>query len=290
MLSELKHQFDISDGEGDLSPYQVVILPDDVPVTVEIRRKLQKHLQRDGILISSGWAGLNPEKTRFVLDEYKISYEGPEPHDPSFFLAGKEIARGLPKMPITIYTSGVAIRSKHGARVLAELWGSYFNKGSWDRYHENAYMPPNNDSGRPALVQCGRVFHFSFPIFAGYHEHAVVAYKQLVGNCLERAFPEPLVKVREMPSFGQVTVACRGARRMVHLLSYVPEMRGRSTQIIEEPIVVRSVELALRADGQKPRRAYLAPTREPLEFRTDGNYLTVTVPEVNGYQLVVFEQ
>ncbi len=290
MLSELKHQFDLGDGDGDLAGYRVIVLPDDVVVDAGLKRKLQQHLRRGGILISSGAAGLNPGRTGFALPEYRIAYAGPEPHDPTFFVPAREVARDLPEMPLTIYTPGVVLRAKRGARVLARLHRSYFQKASWDRYHEHLYTPPDRDLNRPALVRCGNVFHFSFPIFTAYFADAVVAYKHLLRNCLDRVLPEPLVKAPGLPSFGQVTVTRAGPRRLVHVLTYVPELRGKKTQMIEEPIAVRHVEVSLRTDGWRPRRVYLAPTREPLEFRVHENYLTTVIPEVNGYQLVVFER
>ena len=76
---------------------------------------------------------------------------------------------------------------------------------------------------------------------------------------------------------------------MVHLLTYLPELRGKRIQIIEEPVEVRNTVVSLRTDGQKVSGVYLAPSREKLEFKQDNGYVTVTVPEVNGYQMVVFE-
>lgn len=289
MLSELKFQYDVIDGLGDFSTYKVIVLPDHVLVADKLQIKLQKFLKSGGFLISSGDAGLNPEKTRFALCEYQIAYEGPEPHDPSFFVAHKTISCDLPKMPITIYKPGCAIRAKRGGRVLARLFRSYFNQGTWDRYHANMYMPPDQDTGRAALIQCKRIYHFSFPIFSGYYEHAVPAYKQLVKNCLDQALPNPLVKTHGIPSFGRITVTGRRNNQMVHLLCYVPELRGKQMQVIEEPIKVRDAEVALRIDNASIRRVYLAPDCQGLDFQIHGGYLHFIVPEINGYQLVVVE-
>jgi hypothetical protein len=74
---------------------------------------------------------------------------------------------------------------------------------------------------------------------------------------------------------------------MVHLLSYVPELRGKC-QMVEEPVVLHNVKVAMRL-AQKPERVYLAPDKTPLEFQTSGNYVEVTVPEINGYGMLVFE-
>lgn len=290
ILVELKQQFDIIDGDAALARYRVILLPDQMTVDQGLRRKLTDHLWRGGMLISSAYAGMNPKKTGFALGAYRLAFQGPEPYTPTFFKTAREVSRDLPDMLVTIYDPGIAMQARKGAKVLAELWKPYFNVKSWDRYHENLYTPPEKSTGRPALVRCGNVFHFSFPIFASYFEHAVVAYKHLLRNCLEQAFPRPLVKVEGFPSFGQATVTVQGKRRMVHLLTYVPELRGKRAQIVEEPIEVRDVRLDLRKDGRPVHRVYRAPGREPLDFESDDGYLTTTVPLVRGYQMVVFEE
>ena len=77
---------------------------------------------------------------------------------------------------------------------------------------------------------------------------------------------------------------------MVHLLSYVPERRGPTMDMIEEPIEVRDVTVALRVDGREPRKVYLAPTGQELEFGLADGYVSTRVPVVPGYALVVFEE
>lgn len=290
LLMELKYQFDVTDGLIDLSGYRAVVLPDNVTVDPQLTASLRRFLANNGILISSAFSGLNPERTRFALPEYGLNYVGPSPHNIEFFRAEKEVAAGLPDMPISVYSPGIAMRAGQRSKVLARVVQPYFNLQSWDLFHENLYVPPERNSGYPALTQYGRVLHFSFPVFSGYFEHAVLAYKTILRNCLARLFSDPLVKVEGLPSFGQVTVTAQGQkRRMVHLLTYLPEMRGRSMQVIEEPISVRGVSLALRIDGRRIRAVYLAPSRENLDFVEKDGYIQATVPEVKGYQAVVFE-
>jgi len=288
MLNELKQPFDICDGLADLSPYHVVILPDDAVVDPELKTKLEAHLERGGVLVASAAAGLDPEGKAFALKDYPVEYQGEEPERPSYFMAASEVGEGIPSMPVAIYQHGVALGVKGEAAVLAEVWGSYFRHGAWDRYHEYLYTPPKEPCGRPALVEGDRVLHFSFPLFRGYFEHAVVPYRRLLENSLHRLYPSPLIRTRGLPSFAQVSLTENREGRMVHLLAYLPELRGRKTQMIEEPMVLRDVEIALRRDNDLGGEAYLAPSGEPLETRVEDGYITVLVPEVTGHGVVVF--
>ncbi|MCX7706143.1 MAG: beta-galactosidase trimerization domain-containing protein, partial [bacterium] len=227
MLAELKYQFDVSDGLDDIAKYNVVVLPDNVEVDEKLKEKLEKHLKKGGIIISSAYAGLDKEKEKFVLDDYRILFEGEETSDPSFFVVEKEILEGLPDMPITIYQQGVSMRATKESKILARHMKPYFNIRSWDWKHENLYIPPEKETGRPALVQCGNIFHFSFPIFKGYFDDAVVWYKEILKKCIGMVYKEPLIKYQGLPSFVRVNVTVQNSRRIIHVLSYLPELRGQ---------------------------------------------------------------
>ena len=288
MLWELKHQFDIVAGDSDLARYQVAVLPDTVVVDRALKRTLKRFVARGGALIASGSSGLDQSQSAFALPDYPVRYNGPEPMNPSFFKVLPPMDKDMPDMLLAIYKAGIAMAPKKGAATLARLIKPYFNKGAWDGLHENMYMPPDRDCGRPALVRRGRIFHFSFPVFAGYFDHAAIPYRTLVRNCLAQVLPRPLVKVAGLPSFAQVTVTSKGQLRMVHVLAYVPELRGKA-QVVEEPIRLSNVSVSLRNQGGQVQAVYLAPSREPLPFVETAGYVTVTLPDVNGYQMIVFE-
>lgn len=290
MLMELKYQFDVSDGLDDISKYNVVVLPDRVVVDEKLKEKLQKHLKKGGVLISSAYSGVDREKKKFVLDEYKISFEGEDENDPSFFVVEKEVSEGIPAMPVTVYQKGISMRPEKGAKVLARHIKPYFNLRSWDWKHENLYTPPEKETGRAALLQCENIFHFSFPIFKGYFCDAVVWYKYLLKNCIERVYKEPLIKYQNLPSFAQVTLTSQKNRRMVHILSYLPELRGNQMQIIEEPVLLKDVCIGVKQkEGEKIQKVYCVPSYKNLEFKFEKNYIWFTIPEISGYQMVVIE-
>lgn len=289
MLSELKYQFNVVDAEADFSNYKVLILPDHVAIDSLLEGKINSFLQQGGALIGSGHAGLRPDRSGFALADYPVAYEGESSFDQSYFFVTDEIGPGVPRLPIVVYGRGIHMSAHTDATVLASQVDPYFNFKEWNWEHVAMYVPPDKTHGRPALVQRGKVCHFSFPVFNGYYHHAVVEYKKMLQICLERLLPDPIVKVRGMPSFGQATVTRNHSAYMIHLLAYVPELRGARVQVIEEAIDVHNVQVSLRGDEKKFRAAYLAPSRERLPLMQAGNYFTVTVPRINGYQMVVFE-
>jgi hypothetical protein len=108
-------------------------------------------------------------------------------------------------------------------------------------------------------------------------------------NVLDKFLPDPLIKYENLPTFSRVFVTEQPGRRMVHLLSYLPELRGPKTQMIEEPVELRDVKISLRLDGKTPKKVYLAPEKKSLSFKEINGYIHVIIPVSKGYSLVVYE-
>jgi hypothetical protein len=289
MLSELKQQFDVVTLFSDWSRYKILVFPDNVVFDDEIARRVKAHLAAGKAVISSGSSGLDRESKRFVLgSEWGVIYNGENNFDPAYFTAASDFNSGLPDMPISLYSSGIDMIPVPGTTVAASLIKPYYNR-TWDGEYAFYYTPPDKITDKPALTINGKVAQFSHRIFSGYSDQASVELRTVFANVLNRFLPEPLVKYEKLPSFSRIFVTSQPGRKMVHLLSYVPELRGSQTQIIEEPVELHDVRISLRNDGVNPRKVYLAPGSKALPFRIVNGYTNVTVPVSNGYSLIVFE-
>ncbi len=216
-------------------------------------------------------------------------YEGDNPHDPAYIIFGPPLSAGMPEMPVTLYDRGVALKPLDGTEVWARIMAPYYNK-HWDGEHGFLYLPPDRVTEQAAVTMHGSVVQISHPIFTSYYKYGPIPMRQLLANVLAAQLPSPMVKAPTLPSFARVTVTSQTHRRMVHVLAYVPERRGASTDMIEEPVTLQEITVALRLDGRSPRRVYLAPTMERLPFTIDVGYIITTLPVVAGYAMVVFDE
>jgi hypothetical protein len=289
ILCELRQQFDILSPKADWQGYSLLVLPDNILFDDANADKVRKHLAAGGAIISSAWSGTDPDKAKFVLDEWGVKLDGPSPFDPAYIVVGPALAADTPDMPITLYQPGTQISALDGTDVLAEITAPYYNR-HWDGEHGFLYLPPDKGTGQPAVTMKGRVAHFSHPIFASYYHDAQVPMRQVLANLLAKLLPAPMVKAEGLPSFARVTITAQPGRRMVHILSYVPERRGPMMEMIEEPIELRKIPLALRIDDRVVDRVYLAPTEQELPFTVEDGYVRTTIPVVPGYAMVVFEE
>lgn len=289
LLCELKIQFDVLTDTIPWGEYKVLILPDYVLLDEDLKKRIVDHLKRGGKILASAWSGLDLQSKEFVLKEWGVSYEGESPYDPAYFIVEPEVEQNMPDMPLTLYDQGIVTKPVNGTDVLAKIVSPYYNR-HWDGEHGFCYTPPDKVTEHPAVTQCGNVVHFSHPVFMSYYNHAQVQVKQLIANMLERLLPEPLIKASNLPSYARVMVTAREQQRIVHVLSYLPELRGAKTQIIEEPIEMHDIELQIRLDDKQPKSVYLAPDKTELDFTVDDGYITISIPKVKGYAMVVLEE
>lgn len=289
VLCELKMQFDNVTDAVPWDTYKVLVLPDEIEVTPALAQRLQAHLERGGAILSSGISGLRPDRTGFALDAWGLDYQGEDPFDPAYIEFASGFTAGMPDMPVTLYERGTAVTARPGTEVLATITAPYYSN-IWDGRHGFRYTPPDKDTGRPAVTVHGRVAHVSHPVFRTYFNSGALPMRQIVANLLARLLPEPLVRAPGAPAFTRITVTSQPGRRMVYVLAYLPEARGAGINMIEEPLELHEVTVSLRLDGRVPKRAYLAPTGDAVPCRVQGSYATVTLPQVRGWAVVVFEE
>ncbi|MDR2916866.1 MAG: alpha-L-fucosidase [Tannerella sp.] len=288
MLCELKQQFNVVTLSSDWSKYKVLIFPDSVLFTDETAQRVKTHIDAGKTVISTGFSGLNIRKNGFALEkEWGIKYEGENDFNPAYLTVGKKFNAGLPEMPLSLYSSGTDVRPLADTKVEANLIKPYQNI-SWDGDYAILYNPPQEVTDKPGLTVNGNVIHFSHRLFSGYYDKASVELRRLSSNVLNAFHREPVLKTENLPAFARVFVTAQPNRRMVHLLSYLPEMRGK-TPIIEEGIELSHVKIMLRDENKIIKKVYLAPEKTELPANHLNGYAEVTIPKSQGYSLIVFE-
>lgn len=305
MLCELKSQFDVVTPAARWRDYRLLVLPDTTVLDEPLAARVRAHLERGGAVLASHRSGLDPAQRGFVLPEWGVRYVGEDPlvnekwdkgqqsnfaiPEPAYFRAEGAAAAGLPDMPVNCYEHGAIVEALGGSAVLARVVSSYFPR-HWDGEHHHLYIAPDRVSERPMVTRHGQVVYSSHPLFTSYYRYAPLPVRTLVGNLIAALLSEPLLKTEGLPSFGRAMVTQQAQRRMVWLTAYVPERRGVSIDMIEEPISLRQTVVRLRLDGRPPRRVYLAPSGTELPYTVAAGYIGVTVPELTGYAVLVFEE
>lgn len=285
MLMHLKHQFDVLDHEASIDKYRLLILPDTIEVDPALAKKLNAFVKKGGSLLLSGISGLD-ESLKPILPEMGVTVEGESPFKTTYLRFGPKIRKGVPPTDHVMYERGLRMKPKRGAEALAKVVEPYFDR-SWRHFSSHNQTPAKpNASAYAAAIRSGRVITIPYPIFQAYGTHANLPYRMLVEKCLDLLLPDPLVLV-DGPSTLEVTLNKQGKRHIAHLLQFVPDRR-QTLDIVEDVIPLHDVTLSVKLQ-KKPKRVYTAPEQEKLPFTYAEGRVMVTVPRVNGHQMVVFE-
>ena len=282
-LLECQRQFQLVDEEAEFDDYEVLILPDRMPVGEELAAKLRTYVANGGGLLISGSSGLTDGG--FVLgDLVGAEYAGRPAYSSHYFQACPEL--GLPEMDHVMYEEASLVSPLPGTEVLARIVEPYFER-TWRHFSSHRQTPPANVSPWPEVTQRGKVIYIASPVFSAYRKHGNLIYRKLIEACLARLAPEQVVQAA-LPSGGQVTLLRQEERLIAHLLYYPIERRTPDLDIIEDVIAMPDVRLQVRT-GRQPSQVYLVPQRQRLNQSFARGVATVIVPEVRGHQMVAFE-
>ena len=287
MLMQLKHQFDILSTPSRLSDYRLVILPDSETVDEPLARKLRAYVKAGGKLLLTGTSGLSSDLKSAALPEMGIRPEGLSPFATTYIRIGKEIGEGVPETDHVMYERGVRVVPGRGTRMLASVVEPYFDR-AWDHFSSHCQTPSDKVSRFAAATINGSVAYISYPVFAAFGRHGNAAYRQLVDNIIDLLLPDPLIRL-DAPTSTEASVMRQGKRTIVHLLQYCPERRANSgLDLVEDIVPLYDVAVSLSLK-QAPKRVYMAPEIEELEFEYQDGRCLVFVPEVAGHAMIVFE-
>lgn len=287
MLTQLRHQFDVlCEATEDLGRYELLILPDSMRVSADLAKRLQAYLRKGGRLLATGTSGLSADGKELLLPELGVRPAGMSPFTATYVRFGKRIAADVPPSDHVVYDRGVRVAAGKGAATLARVVEPYFER-AWNHFCSHKQTPGDKVSRYAAAVLNGRAAYICYPIFAAFAEHGNYPLRLLVRNVLNLLLSRPLLRVAG-PTGVEATVMRQGRRTVVHLLSYAPERRTKTFDVVEDIVPLHDVPLSLKLD-KAPRRAYLAPGREPLKFDYADGYVKVVLPVVAGHAMAVFE-
>ncbi|MEA4890695.1 MAG: alpha-amylase family protein [Clostridiaceae bacterium] len=286
LLCELKQCFEIIHVDADFSRYKLLILPDTLTSTPELAEKLDHYLKEGGRILSTGTAGLAPDKSGFILPQWAFDFEATDNSHTGYYHLNKLDDPKIYDMDYSMYgEQGVLFRARSGESILAESVKAYSER-YWDGFHGYFYTPPEKKTGYAAAAISGPVGHIAFDIFKAYFVSASYPHKALVRQCLAQLLPDPFLKTEGIPSTARVTAARNDSDLLIHVKVTHPEVRGKTDAIEEHGYMKAGAVVCVRGAY---RHGYTAPDRQPVEIRPepDGRYTRVILPAVEGYRLIV---
>jgi hypothetical protein len=284
LLTEGQHQYDVIDSQSDLSPYRVLILPDEIVVDQALADKLAKYVNAGGALICSYKSGLSFEGNYMLGGLTGVDLLGEADYSPDFLVPQGEIGEGLPPTEHVMYLRGMKMATID-AEVLAETRIPYFNR-TWEHFCSHRHTPSAGETGPSGIIRKGNVITFAHPIFQQYEQNAPRWVKQLFLNAVKMLIPDPVLQV-DGPSTLIATVnrQTQHHRDIVHLLHFIPERRGRDFDVVEDVITLTRIPVRLKVD-QPVEMVRVVPEGEVLPFDIIEGYCHVMYPVLSGHGML----
>ncbi|HEY8665776.1 MAG TPA: beta-galactosidase trimerization domain-containing protein, partial [Tepidisphaeraceae bacterium] len=286
MLTQLKQQFDVVTSSSKLDKYDLLILPDGIPLDGDLTRRLNAYVKAGGALLASGMTGLNADGTEVSFGALGIKTEGMSPYATTFLRFGGEVDEDVPKTDHVNYERMARVVPAGKTKSLARVVEPYFDR-NWRHFTSHNQTPGAKLSKYSAATLNGRVGYIAFPIFSAFANHGNYSYRLLVRNMLSLLLPDPLLRV-DAPTGLEATVARQGKRTIVHLLFYSPERRAQNLDLVEDIVPLFNIPLSLKLD-RAPKRVYTVPDETPVEFEFLNGRVNLRVPEIRGHQMIVLE-
>lgn len=285
ILQEAGFQFDVIDTAADLTRYPLLVLPDVIELSAEFVEKLRAYLVQGGAILASHAAALDPARENFVLPGMAARYVGEAAFSPDFIAPRGAIGAGLPETEHVMYQRALAVAAGDDATVLARATLPYFNR-DWRHYCSHRHTPSAGVEGCPAILRQGQVIYFAHPVFSQYYDNGPRWCKTLVCNALDLLLSGRLVR-HDGPGTLIVTVNAQPsqARWVMHLLHYIPTRTSQSIDLIDDVIPLHDVTLTLRVP-HTVRCVTCEPQGRTLAFEQAGDAVRLTVPRIDGHQLV----
>ncbi len=285
MLGELKYNFDIIDENMDFERFDLLVLPDELRITPMIQQKVEKFLDNGKKVVSSGTAGLNEARDKFIMKQWDFVEFCGEDHTKTAYFKNLMLQNEEAQMRWAIYSNGIFVKPKENATVLAKYIKPYFDR-HWDGKQGYFYTPPAEETEYAVAVMSDQVAHISFRIFEAYFEYASKFHKDLMKGVLECFLPNPLIKEDSLPSSSRATLTGADNYRLLHVKVTHPEPRGKVNIVEEHTVLPEGYELSLRGEYKAVK---LLPDESPVDFKCENGYTTVRLPQINGYAMFLCE-
>ncbi len=283
ILLEGKYLYDILDLQSDLSPYKLVILPDDIRLDGELAARLNAYLDQGGKILATGESGLWKDRDEFALP-FGADFLGKCTFRPNYYIPQFETVNG--QTAYIIYEQGYEISLHRGTAAPALKQDSYFNRTP-EHFCSHQHTP--ND---PSVLDAGsavrdNTVYLPWNLFSEYAEMGSFHVKELLCHMIDTLLGEGKTLTAGLPDRGVTTLMEQKAQnRLVHHLLFAHTTnRGLKTEVIQDVVPLYNVPVTIRLD-RAPASVTLEPSGEALPFTYENGILSYTVPRVEIHQMV----
>lgn len=286
MLQELSYQFDIIDSKTPMKDYKLVILPDNIEYSPELKSTLEDYIHTGGKVIGSYHSCVNTVQGSDSI--YGVTYQHESPYYRDFIYPNSIIGKELHEEEYVMYLRGVQTEA-NDSTVLMHTIKPYFNREG-EKFCSHQHTPSSGQQGYPAVTRKGDVIYFAHPIFNIYRKFSPIWCKMIMRDAIELLLRDKLI-THNGPSTVITTINRQedNNRDVVHILHYITEKRAETIYTIEDVIPLYNIEFKIFVGDKKVKSVQLVPSITSVDYHREGNYISLTMDKIEGHEMICIQ-
>ena len=283
LLQQLFIQFDFLDASMDLSRFRMLIVPEAHPMDSALVQKIQQYVRAGGKLIVSGVNEQTPADLKTITGVGSVS---PASFRTVFARFDPKLVHNVLATDYVLYEPTFLLTASSGATPLATIVEPYFER-TFTHFSGHNQTPPADATRFTPATLSNDGAAFGFDLFKAYATHGSTSLRSMFAAVINRLLPVPLVK-SDAPSHAEISVTKQSERDIVHVLSFCPQRRTPTLDLVEEATPLAEVSISLRV-ARPVKRVSLQPGNTPVTFVMGGGYVSLNLTSRHGHNMIVIE-
>lgn len=272
----------------DLSRYALVIVPEGIDLSGSIGQAMLAYLRTGGKVLLAGKTPLKTAPTE-LLTAAGVASLSEEGAATPFFRYDRDLIPDAEGSDVVCYDGTLRLTPASNAKVPARIIEPYFQR-AWNHFTGHYQSPPATPTNAAPTTLGTSAATFGFDLFAAYGTHGQLHLRRLFRRTLDHLLPSPLIRA-DLPANVEVTLTrqAQPKRTVIHLLSYTPQRRTPSLDLVEEPTPLLNRRVSVRLP--KPPKSMVAqPGNTPIPFDYTQGYAQFAVTSDAGHVLIAIEE
>jgi Hypothetical glycosyl hydrolase 6/Beta-galactosidase trimerisation domain len=306
-LMEEHIPFDIIGNEGlsaeRLAEYKILVVADAVAMSGKEAEILRKFVQTGGSLVATSRTSLlesdgTPRNSFALAELFGADYENPLNYESSFIKPlDNHICKGIDLREQIPFRHGqqVKVLIRPGAQLEANLvMPATEVVPSVRTFDYTTDVAPGRATAYPAILTNkfgkGRVVYFAGDITSSYGRFGDSSLRKLLRNAIAWACNDSLPLEVEAPLALEVRCFRNGQLYVVTMTNYITSDLRLSPNVggptAEDTIPIHDISIRLRTD-KPPTRVFLASTKTQIPFSLQNGIVSVQIPKVDTFDILV---
>ena len=262
----------------DIDRYKLLILPDDIKVSPEFKKKLDNYISQGGKVLLTGSSGF--DESNLPLFDIGADCFGKSDFCPDYIEMNPAVCPDFISTPLVMYMTSNRIKTTVG-KSLGKIFEPYFNREA-RHFSSHQHTPyKTEESGFDCGVINGNLLYLAHPVFSIYRWYGGVAYKEYICNCIDLLLDEDKTLETNLPSTARISFMNQQdqSRFILHLLYAEKITRGGNIDFLSSNIKASSqieiIEHLLPLSDIKIKLTHERPIKKAL-LQPQGQELEVT--------------